>query len=162
MLGRTYDSENCSAARTLEIVGERWSLLIIRDALFRDRTRYSQFQRSLGIAPNILASRLSWFVEAGLMEMSPTVAGSEGSEYLLTEKGKELGAVVVALTEWGDRWAAPDGPPILFKHKDCGGTISTTIKCQGCAEVVKPEDLLAEPGPGSMRRSTTSKSDSTN
>ena len=155
MLGRTYNLENCSAARTLEIVGERWSLLIIRDALFRDRTRYSQFQRSLGIAPNILASRLSWFVEAGLMEMSPTVDGSEGSEYLLTEKGKELGTVVVALTEWGDRWAAPEGPPIVFVHKYCGGAVSTNIKCQGCAEVLNSEDLLAKPGAGSLRKTTT-------
>ena len=70
MLGRTYDTQNCSAARTLEIVGERWSLLIIRDALFRGMSRYSEFERSLGIAPNILASRLAWFVEAGLMKMS--------------------------------------------------------------------------------------------
>ena len=69
MLGRTYDGQDCSAARTLELVGERWSLLIIRDALFAGMTRFSEFERSLGIAPNVLAARLAWFVEAGLVTM---------------------------------------------------------------------------------------------
>lgn len=156
MLGKTYDAQNCSAARTLEIVGERWSLLIIRDALFRGMSRYSDFERSLGIAPNILASRLAWFVEAGLMKMCPVSEGSGASRYLLTEKGKELGAVVVALTEWGDRWAAPKGPPILFEHRDCGGTVSQVIKCQSCGGKLKPEDLVVRPGPGTKRTSRMS------
>ena len=156
MLGRTYDAQNCSAARTLEIVGERWSLLIIRDALFRDMSRYSEFERSLGIAPNILASRLAWFVEAGLMKMSPVSEGSDVSQYLLTEMGKELGAVVVALTAWGDRWAAPKGPPIIYEHQDCGGTASPVIKCQSCSGELKPEDLIVRPGPGTRRTSRMS------
>jgi DNA-binding HxlR family transcriptional regulator len=147
MLGRTYGAENCSAARTLEIVGERWSLLIIRDALYRGTSRYSAFERSLGIAPNILASRLAWFVEAGLMRMSPVSEGSEVSEYLLTEMGKDLGAVVVALTAWGDRWAAPDGPPVIFEHHPCGGTVSQVITCERCGGEVRPDDLVVRPGP---------------
>jgi len=156
MLGRTYDAQNCSAARTLEIVGERWSLLIIRDALFRGFSRYSEFERSLGIAPNMLASRLAWFVETGLMKTSPVSEGSGVSEYLLTEMGKDLGGVVVALTAWGDRWAAPEGPPIIYEHQDCGGTVSPVIKCQSCSGELKPEGLFVRPGPGARRSSKMS------
>lgn len=93
-----------SAARALEIVGERWSLLIIRDALFRGFTRFSDFERTLGLAPNVLAKRLDAFVAAGNFERQSL--DSDRREYVLTRKGLELKAVVVALTAWGDRWAA--------------------------------------------------------
>src|SRR6266545_8304980 len=102
MLGRTYDRENCSAARALEIAGERWSLLIIRNAMFGEMTRFTQFQRALGIAPNILASRLEWFVEAGLMQSLPHGGAHETHEYVLTTKGLDLQPVIIALTAWGD------------------------------------------------------------
>src|ERR1700736_1942906 len=104
MLGKTYDGQDCSAARALELVGERWSLLIIRDALFAGLTRFSEFERSLGIAPNVLAARLAWFVEAGLMTTEPASEDSELSEYRLTEKGTDLAPGGVALTVWGTRW----------------------------------------------------------
>lgn len=143
MLGRTYERENCSAARTLELVGERWSLLIIRNALFAGATRFTEFQVRLGVAPNVLTRRLQDFVAHGLME----IAGG-GHEYHLTEKGRELGAVVVALTEWGDRWAAPDGPPVRYAHRGCGGTVATTPTCGGCGTEPSMADVVAEPGPG--------------
>src|SRR5450755_1606952 len=107
MLGRTYEGQNCSAARALEVAGERWSLLVIRDALFRGITRFSDFQRSLGVAPNILATRLDSFVGAGLMELRQYSERPPQHEYLLTGKGRDLGPVIIALTAWGDRWAAP-------------------------------------------------------
>src|ERR1700680_2932235 len=103
MLGKTYDGQDCSAARTLELVGERWSLLIIRDALFAGMTRFSEFERSLGIAPNVLAARLAWFVEAGLMTVEPVSEDSELSEYRLTEKGTEVGPGVSAGWTRSDR-----------------------------------------------------------
>src|SRR5258708_18246632 len=109
MLGRTYDGQDCSAARTLEIVGERWSLLIIRDALFAGMTRFSEFERSLGIAPNVLAARLAWFVEAGLMTQEPVSEDSEPSEDLLTQKGTELAAVAGALAASAERTVEPVG-----------------------------------------------------
>jgi DNA-binding HxlR family transcriptional regulator len=140
MLGRTYDGQDCSAARTLEIVGERWSLLIIRDALFAGMTRFSEFERSLGIAPNVLAARLAWFVEAGLMTIEPVSEDSELSEYRLTEKGTELASVVVALTAWGERWATPIGP-IIYKHRECGGLVDQVITCASCGEEVQPADV---------------------
>jgi DNA-binding HxlR family transcriptional regulator len=109
VLGSSYENEECSAAATLAIVGERWSLLILRDAMFRGFTRFSQFQRSLGVATNILGKRLEKFVEHGLMERHQ--AEGQAPEYRLTRKGLELKPVLVALTEWGDRWVAP-GPVV--------------------------------------------------
>jgi DNA-binding HxlR family transcriptional regulator len=140
MLGRTYENEICSAARALEIVGERWSLLILRNAAFAGMTRFTEFQKSLAIAPNILAARLEHFVESGLMTMS----GSEGREsYHLTKKGLDFKPVIMALTEWGDRWSAPDGPPIVYEHEGCGGRVRHEWYCGTCAERVLPQDVSA-------------------
>lgn len=147
MLGRTYDDQNCSAARALEVVGERWSLLILRDALFRGMTRFSEFERSLGLAPNVLAARLAGFVQAGIMAVE-TKDGSEQPRYRLTDKGRDLAGVVVALTAWGDRWAAPGGPPVVFGHAGCDGTARQGIFCQGCGTELSPSQLQARPGPG--------------
>lgn len=148
VLGRSYASENCSAARALEIVGERWSLLIIRDAVFRGRTRFSEFQHSLRVAPNILASRLERFVVEGLMEKRRYSTGSELYDYVLTEKGRELGSVIIALTAWGDRWEAPHGPPIEFKHHECDGAVGIDVRCQHCGSSVALDSVEARPGPG--------------
>jgi DNA-binding HxlR family transcriptional regulator len=146
VLGRLYERENCSAARALELVGERWSLLIIRNAVFAGMTRFSDFERRLGIAPNVLAKRLDGFVAAGLMEVSTSADDPRG--YVLTRKGRELGTVIVALTEWGDRWAAPDGPPILFTHDECGGAVHLATTCEGCGGAPDVAEIVANPRPG--------------
>src|SRR5262245_33057867 len=112
MLGKTYDSQVCSMARALELVGERWSLLILRDAVFAGVTRFGDFQHNLGIATNVLASRLEAFVAAGIMR-------ADDGEYVLTDKGRDLAPAMVALTHWGDRWAAPGEPPIVYQHGAC-------------------------------------------
>lgn len=149
MLGRTYDSQVCSAARTLELVGERWSLLIVRNALFAGMTRYSDFQKNLGIATNILKSRLDGLVDAKIMERrSYSTQNPELYEYLLTEKGRDLVPVLLALTEWGDRWAAPDGRPVLYTHSVCGDQISLQTTCATCGHVHDPAEVKARPGPG--------------
>ena len=138
MLGRLYEGETCSAARTLEIVGERWSLLIIRNAMFAHMTRFTDFERGLGVAPNVLAKRLGEFVEAGIFELRPGAAGGH-SEYILTDKGRDLMPIVVALTEWGDRWAAPpDGPPLSYEHEGCGGQVALKMECARCGEEPPP------------------------
>jgi DNA-binding HxlR family transcriptional regulator len=147
MLGKTYDSEVCSAARALELVGERWSLLIIRNALFAGATRYNDF-RTLDIATNILKNRLDTFVDAGIMQRRNYSRNPDHYEYLLTDKGRELATVIVALTEWGDRWAAPDGPPILYTHTVCGGPISLQTTCANCGLVHDAAQVQARPGPG--------------
>lgn len=148
MLGRTYEKENCSAARALEIVGERWSLLILRNAMFGGLTRFTQFQRSLGIASNVLSARLDWFVQNGLMESRPVEGEADTREYALTAKGLDLQPVIIALSAWGDRWAAPDGPPILYSHEGCGGLVHQHIECERCLARVGPGELAAGPGPG--------------
>lgn len=124
MLGRLYENQDCSAARALELVGERWSLLILRDAMFRKYTRFSQFQKSLGIATNILAKRLEDFVEAGLMERRQ-VAG-EQAEYVLTLKGLELKPVIIALTQWGDKWVRPG--PVVFRTESDGQPVELQFR----------------------------------
>jgi DNA-binding HxlR family transcriptional regulator len=148
MLGRTYNTQNCSAARALELVGERWSLLIIRNALFAGHTRFGDFQRSLGVASNILTARLDGFVAAGLMHPQRYSEHPEHFDYLLTDKGRELAPVILALTDWGDRWMAPDGPPVLYSHAVCGGDISQHTVCAGCGRVADAADVQARPGPG--------------
>jgi len=142
VLGRLYEQENCSAARALEVIGERWSLLIIRNAVFAGMTRFSEFERRLGIAPNVLAKRLERFVAEELMELSPS------GEYLLTAKGSELGVIVMALTQWGDRWVAPAGPPILLRHDGCGGSVLVTSVCDRCQAAPGMDEVIALPGPG--------------
>jgi DNA-binding HxlR family transcriptional regulator len=120
----------------------------MRDAIFRGMSRYSEFERSLGIAPNILSSRLGTFLAVGLMELSPINEDSERAAYVLTEKGRDLGAVVVALTAWGDRWEAPHGPPIIYQHQGCGATVSQAIHCQSCGVELSADDLVIARGPG--------------
>src|SRR3712207_2609505 len=141
MLGRTYDAEVCSIARALEVVGERWSVLIVRNALFAGSTRFGDFQRSLGLATNILKTRLDGFVEAGIMRR-------DQQEYLLTEKGRDLAPALIALTEWGDRWSAPDGPPVLYQHTACGSDVRHEVVCTSCGRVDDPAEVRALPGPG--------------
>jgi DNA-binding HxlR family transcriptional regulator len=141
MLGRTYDREACSAARALEVAGERWSLLILRNAMFAGMTRFTDFQRSLDIAPNVLTKRLETFVKEGLMTMSK--GDSEHLEYHLTPRGADFKPVIVALSAWGDRWASPDGPPILYEHEGCGGRVEHRLVCTRCDSVVKGEHVIA-------------------
>ena len=148
MLGNTYDSQVCSIARSLEVVGERWSLLILRNALFAGSTRYGEFQRGLGIATNVLQDRLDGFVEAGIMERHSYSEQPALYEYLLTDKGRDFAPALIALTEWGDRWASPDGPPILYRHGTCGASVSHELVCATCGRLGDRADVQAWPGPG--------------
>lgn len=151
MLGRTYDTQVCSASRALEVVGERWTLLILRDAMFGHLTRFMEFQRSLGLASNILAARLDWLVSNELMEVRSRPDEPGVNEYVLTAKGLDFQPVIIALTSWGDRWAAPDGPPILNEHEGCGGAAHQFVRCERCGAELTPGTIAARPGPG-MRR----------
>lgn len=141
MLGRRYDNQDCSAARTLELVGERWSLLILRDAMFRGFTRFSQFEKSLGIATNILARRLDGFVAAGLMKRRRPKASGEQAEYMLTGKGLELKPVLIALTEWGDKWLRPG--PVVFRNESDGRRVELQLRRTGDGARVGVSDVVA-------------------
>lgn len=146
MLGRTYEREVCSAARALEVAGERWSLLILRNAAFAGMKRFTEFQSSLGVAPNILSARLAHFVDEGLMAVvSPADSGV--TEYQLTRKGLDFKPVIAALTAWGDRWAAPDGAPMEFVHTHCGGRARVEVCCERCGELRHLEEWKAQKTP---------------
>jgi DNA-binding HxlR family transcriptional regulator len=135
VLGRLYENQECSAARALELVGERWSLLILRDALFRGFVRFTDFQRSLGVAPNILTKRLESLVEAGIMEARTSASNADHREYVLTQKGLDFKPVVIALTAWGDKWVSPG--PAVFEHSGCGGVVEQKLQCTVCGPVSK-------------------------
>lgn len=147
MLGRTYDSQVCSIARALEVVGERWSLLILRDAVFAGVTRFGDFQHNLGIATNVLQARLDAFVDGGLMERREVAGQGRLSEYVVTEMGRDLAPTLVALTEWGDRWAAPGEPPILYRHDGCDEPVHAQAVCDAHGRV-DPADVRVTLGPG--------------
>lgn len=134
MLGRLYETEDCSAARALELVGERWTLLILRDAIFAHLTRFSEFQASLAIAPNILTKRLGALVDANIFQLDP-----ETHEYLLTEMGATLKPVVVSLTRWGDRWVSAG--PVRFVHDTCDTEVDLDFWCADCADAVDHKDV---------------------
>jgi DNA-binding HxlR family transcriptional regulator len=148
MLHRTYDDQVCSIARTLEVLGERWTLLIVRDALL-GLTRFDDFQQSLGVARNVLAERLRRLVEAGVLERVEYQRRPPRSEYQLTAKGRELAVPLVALMHWGDRHLAEaSGPPRLTRHRRCGGPLHARLVCEACDTGTTAGDLQVLPGPG--------------
>ncbi len=148
MLARTYPDQICSVARALEVVGERWTLLIVRDALL-GLTRFDDLLRSIGVARNILTDRLRRLVEAGVLERVEYQQRPSRFEYRLTPMGRELGVAVVALMHWGDRhFADPSGPPRLTRHRHCGGPLDVQLQCRRCGEAVDGRDLEVLPGPG--------------
>ena len=148
MLGNDYKSQACSIAGALEVVGERWSLLIVRD-VFLGLRRFDQIQANLGIARNVLQARLARLVEHGVLERVRYQERPPRFEYRLTEKGIDLWPTVVALMQWGDRHAAPaDGPAVLLEHRDCGGTVDAHRICARCGERLAARDSRALPGPG--------------
>ena len=113
-------------------------------------TRFTDFQRSLRLAPNILAARLDGFVRDGLMEQRPQPGRPGQPEYVLTDKGRDLAPAIIALTAWGDKWAAPQGLPVIFRHQACGGEITQQTACRGCGELVPAETVATRPGPGAQ------------
>jgi DNA-binding HxlR family transcriptional regulator len=143
MLNRTYDSQVCSAARALEIVGERWTLLIVRDALLGVR-RFEDFQRGLGVARNILTDRLNRLVDEGVLERRAYSERPLRYEYRLTDKGRDLWPIVHSLVTWGDRYQAPAGPPRTFTHRDCGGAVDDHRICETCGARLEVRDVVSE------------------
>lgn len=120
---KSFEHMNCSLAQTLEVIGDRWTLLILRDAFFGTR-RFDQFQHSLGIARNILTARLGKLVDEGILEKRPLEGGRY--EYVLTDKGLELQPVLLAMTHWGDKHKAhPAGARLIFIEKATGEPIDT-------------------------------------
>ena len=143
----TFGDMNCSVAQCLDVVGEWWSLLILRDA-FLGVTRFDHFQARLGIARNILTQRLNRLVDNAVLKRVPYENHPPRSEYRLTPKGRDLWHVMAAMRQWGDRWAAPTGPPLRVKHKGCGRIVEVTPVCSSCGKRLDVHALTAIPGPG--------------
>jgi DNA-binding HxlR family transcriptional regulator len=151
VLQRSYPGQICSIARALEVVGERWTLLIMRDAVLGLR-RFEEFQESLGIATNVLSNRLKLLCEEGVLDRRPDAERPGRPEYVLTDKGRELGPALITLMKWGDRhYPTPDGPPRITLHAGCGGTVGADLHCDRCGDHVKAGDLDVRPGPGLTR-----------
>jgi len=139
---------NCSIARSLEVIGEWWTLLILRDAFLGVR-RFDDFQRSLGIARNVLTARLNRLVETGVLTRQRYQQHPDRHEYLLSERGLELFPIVVALIQWGDRWTAGEaGPPLVLLHAPGDHPAQPILSCSECGEPITPESVLPVPGPG--------------
>ena len=140
--------ENCSIARTVAVLGERWTLVILREAFTR-RRRFEDIQRDLGIARNILADRLQRLVAEGILERRAYQQRPERFEYRLTDKGRDLYPVLIALMQWGDRYTAGDaGPPVELIHEPCGQHTQPRLVCDHCGEPIDPRDMRPQPGPG--------------
>ncbi len=146
-----YADMHCSVAQSLDVVGDWWSLLIVRDALL-GVTRFDDFQHRLGISRNTLNKRLGRLVDAGILRKVPYSERPPRSEYRITDRGRDLWPVIDALRQWGDKHAAPDGPPIEIVHRQCGHHTDPTLTCTSCGEPVSARDVRAVPGPGEVEQ----------
>jgi DNA-binding HxlR family transcriptional regulator len=151
VLQRDYPDQVCSIARSLEVIGERWTLLIVRDALL-GLTRFEEFQESLGIASNVLTNRLKLLCDEDVLERVPDPQRPGRPKYVLTDKGRELGPAVIMLMKWGDRhYPTPNGPPRLTLHAGCGGSIGPDLRCDRCGNQARPGEIELPLGPGTPR-----------
>jgi DNA-binding HxlR family transcriptional regulator len=138
----------CSVARSLEVIGERWTLLILRDAVVGIE-RFEDFQQSLGIASNVLTNRLKLLSDEQVLERVPDPARPGRPKYVLTDKGRQLAPALLVLMKWGDRYyPTAGGPPRLTLHVGCGGNIGADFRCDRCGKPFGPGDIEFQPGPG--------------
>ncbi|MFV0258118.1 MAG: winged helix-turn-helix transcriptional regulator [Acidimicrobiales bacterium] len=137
----------CSIAATLGVIGDRWTVLILRD-VFRGVHRFGELQQDLGIARNLLADRLAKLVEAGVLDKVVYQERPLRHEYRLTAKGADLSPALIALMRWGDRWYADGSPPTVLVHEACGTPLEQTVRCPQCGEAVQPGRIRSRPGPG--------------
>ncbi|WP_440876803.1 winged helix-turn-helix transcriptional regulator [Thalassotalea sp. PLHSN55] len=148
MRWQDIDSKPCSVARSIAIFGDRWTLLILRQIFLKVR-RFSQLQHSLQISRHRLSDRLTRLVDANVLHKSLYDESHQRFEYRLTDKGKELFPIIIAITNWGDKWQADsDGVPIQFTHTSCGNIANAKLTCSCCSEVVNVHNMSGKLGPG--------------
>lgn len=148
---KSFVDMHCSVAQCLEVVGEWWSMLIVRD-VFLGVTRFDQFQERLGISRNILNQRLGRLVEDGILVKVAYSDRPLRYDYRLTAKGRDLWPVLTAMRQWGDKYAAPDGPPLQVIHAQCGKVSQAVLTCSACGEPITARDVRAVRGPGDADR----------
>jgi DNA-binding HxlR family transcriptional regulator len=138
----------CSIARTLDVIGEPWSPLILRDVWVGIR-RFDQLQAELGISRKVLAERLKWLVESGVLDREEYSSRPPRYEYVLTPKGTDLCGLLMVMAGWGDRWqAGVAGPPVLYRHRDCGEISHVVLHCSHCDGPMSADTVEVLPGPG--------------
>ena len=148
MARTSFAGMSCSVARTLDVLGERWTPLILRDILLGVR-RFDAIQRNLGISRKVLAERLAELSEHGVIERVPYQDHPPRHDYVPTEKGVDLAYVLLAMKAWGDRWASEgEGPPLVLRHERCGEITEPVPACSGCGEVLQPSEVTPLAGPG--------------
>lgn len=140
-------SPSCSIARALDVIGDRWTILILRDT-FRGIRRFSEIHRDLGIPKAVLTERLGRLVETGVLERRRYQDRPPRDEYRLTDMGRELSPVLVGLMRWGDRWLAEHGPPTVLVHEPCGTEVELGFHCRCCGQDFGPTEIVGMPGPG--------------
>lgn len=140
----------CSITRPLVILGDRWTLLVLKFS-FAGVRRFNAFQSALGISRSRLQDRLDRLVEHGLLEKRKAVSGPY-DEYRLTQKGHDIYPILIAIKDWGDVYMAPDGPPVYYRHRDCGGEAHASIECESCGQQLTARDIAPEVGPGMTAR----------
>ncbi|HEV7720929.1 MAG TPA: helix-turn-helix domain-containing protein [Iamia sp.] len=144
-----FGAMTCSIARTLDVIGEPWSPLILRD-VWVGIARFDQIQADLGISRKVLTERLKWLVESGVLERRQYEAHPPRHEYVLTAKGTELVDLLMVMVGWGDRWADDGaGPPVLYRHRACGRISHVELRCAHCEAPMHADDVELLPGPGS-------------
>jgi len=150
---RDYDPANCAIGAAVEILGERATFLVLREA-FNGVRRFDDMQRRTGIPRQVLSSRLARLVDEGLLGKVPYQEAGQRSraEYRLTSKGLDLYPVLVALMQWGDRYeAGPDGPPVQLRHRDCGEQVQLRLSCRAGHTLESARDVTPVPGPGARQ-----------
>lgn len=151
-----YDTDNCSIQHTLDVIGEKWTILVLREA-FNGVRRFDQIRDHVGISDPVLADRLRKLVHAGVLEASPyqEPGRRRRHEYRLTTKGRDLYPAVIALLRWGDRYCADSaGPSVLVTHRDCSEPVETVVECAAGHKLTSPGEARAEPGPGARPATT--------
>jgi DNA-binding HxlR family transcriptional regulator len=152
---RQFPRDACSVASTLEVIGERWTMHVLREAFMGVR-RFEDFRRNIGVARNILSDRLNTLVAEGILRRVPYSEHPPRSEYRLTRKGVDLNGILIELMKWGNRWAPnPEGPALLLRHRDCGAVVEPMLACSDCGQEVHAWDLEAIPGPAMTKRAAS-------
>lgn len=153
MRRKSFEDMSCSVAQFLEVAGEWWSMLIVRD-LFLGVRRFDDFQERLGISRNVLTQRLEHLMGHGVVERRPYQDNPVRYEYRLTEKGRAMWPVLTAMRQWGDEFAAPAGPPVVAIHKDCGHESTAVMTCGHCGEAIDGAGRMwVTEGPGAPESS---------
>jgi DNA-binding HxlR family transcriptional regulator len=150
---RPFENQNCSIAASSAIFAERWSLLIMREVLL-GRRHFQEIKRNTGVASNILSDRLQTLVDHGLLvrKTRETEGGGETTVYAPTRKGVDVQPIIIAIMQWGDKYAAPHGAPRVVMHSACGHEANPALVCSHCGERILPSETYTLPGPGADER----------